>query len=949
MVIATGILIIIVLAITGIFIVPGMKPKISQTLPNQKKNFFGRDKDVKDLLEIVDFSNDSFRFINIIGSPGFGKSALAISVGNEMLMRGTEVYYTDLMDYPNTHFKQVLAERILIEENDMEVAVTFESLIRWGKKRRWSNNLIILDNCDECIKDQKEAFQDAIEKILQYSGSNLKIMTTSREVLWHSDTHFVHKVHPIGTKSACQLLEYRNPSLLKESEKIIIANLTGEVPLALQIVGALLSHKINSATEIIESLKRQPIPTLSPNELRSSMQLDASISLSYNNLDANIQKVGRYLAYFTGSFDQFTGVNVLHPLTKSHGISQVYLSLKILAQLSLLEFDEKSGRFHYHKLIRDYFYTRSALIEFVEYMYGLRLFYSHELCSMASKFRTSPKEALHKLDLDRHHIQQLIVDFALYIKRFDLKLSTCFLTAVKTKYLKCRFALPDIIRGVKVLTLSFQDSVITIISSKKITKLINLTQEFKIYVELAIELANLLQESGENEEALQLTKLSLVVVDLMCLIPDTDESCRTFYSHILTYEDKFDAKTAKLYHIQFLERSKESQINCKSTAVSVCNYGLIAVSYLKLKNFNQTKFFFEKALADERTTYSLFDRIYMLLWLRANFRDAVNIVQVENDLMELYDSVLNLTSSELYKYNYEVENYRDFLSSSGEQDKAFSIQERWIQAMEEIGVDSKQEQIKLAAGTANSLYLAGQYERSIEVVKHALTVIENDSLIVEYILLTIIKGKITYMVNNLTESEAAFCSAMENILANNLTATLYGVYSEVCWNLFLLSNPEYIHVCYTRKFINHVEFYIEVFFFILLKSPFDRVPQKPTKKSKVVDAPVEYFTSISQQSSKKDLVIEDKGLLFVFKRDITRVFRFYAGYLFKFLWEFCRIALELDSPRIFINFMSILIRFVFLKLLLHAVRYLIWRCFDFFFGIIYLVIILLLHCWCTFI
>ncbi len=65
---------------------PGMSPYVSHTLPNAKKNFFGRDKDIKILLKVLDFSNDSFRFVNIIGPPGFGKSALAINIGHTMLV-----------------------------------------------------------------------------------------------------------------------------------------------------------------------------------------------------------------------------------------------------------------------------------------------------------------------------------------------------------------------------------------------------------------------------------------------------------------------------------------------------------------------------------------------------------------------------------------------------------------------------------------------------------------------------------------------------------------------------------------------------------------------------------------------------------------------------------------------------------------------------------------------
>ena len=329
-----GSCLIIGLALVVVAFGPDMAPYVSHTLPNTKLDFFGRDKDMNILLDVVSFSNDSFRFVNIIGPPGFGKSALAINIGHKMVARRTEVHYINLMDFPEKNFKQKLAERILVDDSSMKKEVTFYSLLSWGRRRWWSNCLIILDNCDDSIKNQTEDFHDAINKLLMHSGSNLKLLTTSRELLFHSDNHFVHKVHPIDAKSAGQVLEFKNPTLLSDNEKRDIAQLTGEVPLALKIVGALLSNKINLPTEVIENLKKEPIDTLSPPELQSSMRLDASISLSYDYLDKNMQKIGHCLSFFTGSFDRHTALNVLHPLTKQGIISQKYLSLRSLVQLS---------------------------------------------------------------------------------------------------------------------------------------------------------------------------------------------------------------------------------------------------------------------------------------------------------------------------------------------------------------------------------------------------------------------------------------------------------------------------------------------------------------------------------------------------------------------------------------------------------------------------------------
>ena len=52
------------------------------------KHFVGRDEDMKELIASIDFSNKTSQIICIIGPPGIGKSALAFSVGHEMILNG---------------------------------------------------------------------------------------------------------------------------------------------------------------------------------------------------------------------------------------------------------------------------------------------------------------------------------------------------------------------------------------------------------------------------------------------------------------------------------------------------------------------------------------------------------------------------------------------------------------------------------------------------------------------------------------------------------------------------------------------------------------------------------------------------------------------------------------------------------------------------------------------
>ena len=934
--IVIGICLLTGLIMTAIAFSPDMAPYVSQTLPNAKLDFFGRDKDMNVLLDIVSFSNDSFRFVNIIGPPGFGKSALAINIGHKMLARRTEVHYINLMDFPEEIFKQILAERILMDDDSIKKGVTFNSLLLWGRRRWWSNCLIILDNCDDSIKNQTEDFHDAINKLLMHSGSNLKLLTTSRELLFHSDNHFVHKVHPIDAKSAGQVLEFKNPTLLSDNEKRDIAQLTGEVPLALKIVGALLSNKINSPTEVIENLKKQPIDTLSPSELQSSMRLDASISLSYNYLDKNMQEIGHYLSFFTCSFDQHTALHVLHPLTKMGIISQEYLSLKNLVKLSLLEYDDKSKRYYYHKLIKDYFISRSDILEYADFMFSLKTYFSHELCKMADEFVRSPRAALLKLDLDRHHIQ-LLMSSIIYNKHsdFDPKLVACFLKTLKTRYLYCRFTLFEISMVLYSFVNSFLNSIESYLSLDNPFQVLFLPKymapHFIVYVELLIELSKLRKDYNYSDikgRPIIISNGSLGITDMFCTYSNTEKACRKYYSHILShYEDQFDVKKAKLYHIKYLEKYKASQIKCKSANTAECNYIAIAESYINLKKYNKAKIFFEKALYDETYQYSIYDRLYMLLWLRNNFKGSINLKKIENELDKVYHTLLNLTAAQLYGgKTFLIQSYQDYLIEIGEHDKACDVQERWIQAMEEIGVMSTPEQINLARETAIRLYNKGKYNRSLSVVNHILAVVKTGS---NYVELNLLKGSIMYKLDNFSESEKFFKVAIDSLLIFNIT-TNSSLFSKACWNLmFHLHNFDYIRICYTNDFVNVVAFYGGAVLYVILKSPFDPASGKPKspKKPVKVDIPLEYFPSLFQQSHRTDLISNEAGEVFLYKPDFGKIATSaLETFLFK-VENFCSYLFEINILRLAINFSSIFTRLILVYYFLSvALFYLIKIC-----------------------
>ncbi len=65
---------------------------LSKTLPHISENFVGREDEMQVLLSRVNFEITEIRIINIVGSPGFGKSTLAMQLGHRLIDQGVYVY-----------------------------------------------------------------------------------------------------------------------------------------------------------------------------------------------------------------------------------------------------------------------------------------------------------------------------------------------------------------------------------------------------------------------------------------------------------------------------------------------------------------------------------------------------------------------------------------------------------------------------------------------------------------------------------------------------------------------------------------------------------------------------------------------------------------------------------------------------------------------------------------
>ena len=358
----------------------------------EEEVFVGRESEIQKLTDWIGNST----IVSIVGSPGFGKSTLAIHVGHAITEKGgVAVHYADLYEVQDiTTLHDKLTFLVLGEKRQSN-----DHIFMWASKLKVPT-LFIFDNCDELLHKYKDPFQNLMKNLVRQSQF-LKVMLTAKQMTSFLGSFKNFTLRELSAESAASVLQKLSNNV-NRTMALEIASLVGNVPLALQVVGSLLKD-IDPST-IANDLRRDPIPALGPELLPSTECVFTSLNMSYHYLSPEHQKCGRLLALFPGSFDAPAVKNIL-------GKGLVQDPSKCLRELqykSLLTYDTHTQRYKYHQLIKDFFayisneYEDSELSEtfssqFLDYYRRFGIIETSE----------SLREVFHLLDKERSNIDFL--------------------------------------------------------------------------------------------------------------------------------------------------------------------------------------------------------------------------------------------------------------------------------------------------------------------------------------------------------------------------------------------------------------------------------------------------------------------------------------------------------------------------------------------------------------
>ena len=802
----------------------------SKSLPFLSENaFVGREREMEMLMQQIDFSNQSTRIINLFGPPGFGKSTLAIHIGHAAVRKGVEVHYVNMEEFPEKQVKQVLAKKILKKGNDVE----FEQLLQWlGEYRYWYYQiLLIFDNCDDILHNQREEFHNVLTRIVE-SSLYVRVLITSREVAALPEYFDWHKVDEISDTAASKLLDLKIPKRagLSARQRDQIAKLTGNVPIALQIVSSLLNLPHSpSPGKVIQELEKDPIHFLSPKDFPASKQIRASISLSLKYLSSELLFAGCYLVVFPGSFDEEAAIAIFDDL-----LWQVVFKttgktiLDSLVKSSLLEINERTLRYQYHRLIREYFVTLVVLHDIRNFESLLstplshhRVHYAEKLLFASNLFPFDHHKSISILYTEHHNFQLLLnflqePQFVLVTKEFLLS-AIAVSRAINVGLFRLRFSTTDWCEPI-MNALIYLDHVGIDLNLYQISKA-GLGQEtfLSYYVLLIIQLAKCQEEAHGVDGAIKVFTDRTYIVEINKWQIRSGDYI-TFYEALGSYYSKQDKEEDFVEcHRKILLQANVRLAMCNPNQCS--NYG-VGFTYYKIGENQRAINFLESALKENQTTLDRSRTLVMLLLSYSSLQSDSKDLALSK-LLELHDHIMNVSGSDLYHADVTQLIIKIF-RNNGYDKEADMLEERLLEVVLEIRAQPQQGAVSMerAYQFAKHLYDNGNYHKVIDVGTYIMESLdlENPDDVHLKLKVELLNGKAKFHSGNYSKGLDEIETVLVKIL--NHTGSDYDFIQEKqtsCW--YLIPRIKYINICYDIV-INARRFIIGTVF-LLFQSPLD--------------------------------------------------------------------------------------------------------------------------------
>ena len=305
-------------------------------LPPPPRDYIGREEELEQVRQAVE---QRVGTILIAGLGGVGKTAFALKAAESVLTKFPDAqFYIDLRGNserilsPAEAMSQIVRTYFptsKIPEDETELTSLYRSVLRNQRV------LLVLDNAGT---------REQVLSLVPPEGCLTLI--TSRQVFTLPGQVNIH-LETLPPDDAAALLLRIAPRISNQAP--VIAKLCGYLPLALRLAGSFIAERIDiSPEEYAHQLA---------NQQQQKEMIDASISLSYAQLDAESQRLFSRLTVFADSFDRDAASAVL-----DLNSDRTLALLSELVRYSLLEWDPNTGQYRLHNLMRLYANSKSGKV-----------------------------------------------------------------------------------------------------------------------------------------------------------------------------------------------------------------------------------------------------------------------------------------------------------------------------------------------------------------------------------------------------------------------------------------------------------------------------------------------------------------------------------------------------------------------------------------------------------
>ena len=255
----------------------------SSNLPLQPTPFIGREREVNELVELIE--GGSRRLVTLTGAGGSGKTRLAVEAAARLLPGFPDgIWWVPL---------QSLADPGLVLPTIASAVGTQEAMTEWVGSRRM---LLVLDNFEQLLPAGGEVAAMLLE------CANLQLLVTSREPL-RVAAEREYRVAPMTEADAVALFDERAGDGGSRETRVEVCRRLDCLPLAVELAAA------RTGTLTLEQILRNLDDQLSfltggPRDVPARQRtLRATIDWSYDLLEPDEQRLFRRLGVFAGSWD----------------------------------------------------------------------------------------------------------------------------------------------------------------------------------------------------------------------------------------------------------------------------------------------------------------------------------------------------------------------------------------------------------------------------------------------------------------------------------------------------------------------------------------------------------------------------------------------------------------------------------------------------------------------